>query len=81
MPNYYKEVVSPESPLSDFSRNFNPFTEVKNFLHGSNASLNDGMESQGASSSAPSTVIHDSKTPQKNCASDSSKSQKRKYII
>ena len=43
-----------------------PFTEVKDPLHDSSASPNDDLEIQGASSSAPITVIHDSKTPKKN---------------
>ena len=43
-----------------------PFTEVKNYLHGSNASLIDEIEIQEACISAPSTIIHDSKIPQKN---------------
>ena len=55
-PNDYKEPISPQSPI---------FTEVMNSLHGPDASLNAGMEVQGASSSAPLPVINDSKTLQK----------------
>ena len=80
VPNDYKEPVSLQSSLSDFSQITNPFTAIKNSLHGSKADLNDEMENQEASSCAPSPVIHDSKAPQKkNSAPDSSKSPKRKH--
>ena len=39
-----KEIISPQSSLSDLSQITTPFTEVKNSLHGSNTSLNDEME-------------------------------------
>ena len=65
MPNDHNETVSLQCSLSDFSKNTTPFTEVKNYLLGSNASLNDEMEFQEVSSSAPSTVTINSKTPQK----------------
>ena len=65
-PNVYKEAVSPQSSLSDFSRNTTPFAEVKNSLHGSDASVNNEMEIHVASSGAPSIVVYDSKTPQKH---------------
>ena len=42
------------------------FNEVKNSAYGSNASLNDEKDFQEASSRSTSTVIHDSRTPQKN---------------
>ena len=60
--NDYKERNSPKSSLSEFSQNTIPFTEFKNSLHGSCASLDDEMEVQEASSSAPLTLIQDSKT-------------------
>ena len=60
VPNDYKEPVSPQSPLSCLSQNTTLYTEVKNSLHGSNASLDVEMEVQEASSIAPFTVIHDS---------------------
>ena len=83
LPKYCKEPVSPQSSLSDFSQNTPQFTEVNDSFHGSNASLNDEMEIHETSTSAPLTVIHDSKTPQKNknFAADSSESPKRKYNI
>ena len=65
LPNDYKEPVSPQSLLFDLSQNTTLFTEVKNSLQGSNAPLNDEMEVQEASSSAPFSVIHGSKTLQK----------------
>ena len=64
--NDLKECVSPQSLLLIFFQAKTPFTEVMNPLHDSSASLNDNMEIQEASSSAPITVIHDSKTPKKN---------------
>ena len=66
-----------------FRKLLTSFTEVKDSLHGSNASLTDEMEVQGASSSASLTVTNDSKTPPKkqNSAPDSSKSPKRNYNI
>ena len=74
LPNHYKDTASPQSSLSDLSQNATLFTGVKNTLYGSNAFLNDELESQEASSSALWTDIHDSKTPHENSASDSSKS-------
>ena len=65
VPNEYKERVSPQGSVSDFSQNTAPFSEVKNSLKASNASLKDKMEFQGTSSSAPLTAIHDSKTSRK----------------
>ena len=61
VPNEFKETVGPQSSLSDLLQNTTPFTESKNSLLGSNVSLIDEMEIQGAFSSASSTVIHDSK--------------------
>ena len=55
-----KKPVSPHSSLSDVSQNTTPFTEVEDSSHGSNVSLNDELEIQGASRSAPSTVKNDS---------------------
>ena len=49
--NDYKEPISPQRPLSDFSQSTTLFTEVENSLHGPNDSLNDEMEVQEASSS------------------------------
>ena len=60
VPNDYKELVSPQSSLSDF-----PFAGVKTSLQGSNASLNDGMKVQEASGNAPLPVTQDFKTSQK----------------
>ena len=60
-----KKTVSPQSSLSYLSQNTTPFTEITNPLHSSKISLNDEMEIQQASSSAPATVIHDPKTLQK----------------
>ena len=37
----YKETVSSQSSLSDFSQNTNPITEVKSYLHVSKKSLID----------------------------------------
>ena len=51
----------PQRSLSDLSQINTPSIEFKNSLHGSNASLNDDMEIQEASSSAPSTVEKDLK--------------------
>ena len=65
VPKDYKEPISSQSSPSDFSQNSTPFTKIKNRLHGSNASLNKEMTKQEASLSGPSTVIQDSKTPQK----------------
>ena len=64
-PNEYKEPVQPQSSLSDSYQNTTPFYAFKNSLHGSNASLNDGMEVEEASFSAALTVKHDSKTATK----------------
>ena len=63
--NDYKEPVSPQSSLSDFSQNTTLFTESKNSLQDSNASLNVETEIQEASSSAFLTVLHDSKLRKK----------------
>ena len=83
VPNDYKENVSPQRSLSDFSQNTTPFTEVKNSLHGSNASFNDVIYIQVASTIAPSIVQQDSKIARRNkfSAPDSSESLKRKYNI
>ena len=64
VPNEYKERVSPQGSFSDFSQNTAPISEVKNSLEASNASLNDKMQFQGASNSAPLTATDDSKTLQ-----------------
>ena len=48
-----------------FSQYNTCFTEVKNSLHASNSSLNDQVEVQEASGSAPLTDIDDSKLPKK----------------
>ena len=61
-----------------FSKHY-AFFETNNSLHDSKASLIDEMEIQETSSNAPFTSIYGSKTPQKNAAFGSSKSQKRKY--
>ena len=64
--NDYKEPVSPQILLSVFfSQSTTPSYEVRNNLRGSTAFQKDEMQNQEASSSAPLTVIHDSKTPQK----------------
>ena len=63
-PNEHKDPAGPQSSLSGFSQIFTPFTEANNSLHGTNASLKDEMGVQMNSSSATSTVIHDSKTLQ-----------------
>ena len=63
--NAAMEPISPQSSLSDFSQTTTSFTEFKNSLHGSKATLQDEIEVQEASVSAPSTVIHDSKIPEK----------------
>ena len=76
-----KECVSPQSLLSTFFQAKTPFTEVKNPLHDSSASLKDDMEIQAASSSAPITALQESKTPKKICAPHSSKSAKSKIKI
>ena len=68
--------------LSDCSRNTSCFTEDNDSSQGSNASRNDDMEIQEASSNATSSVKNDSKTTQKKnktFAPDSSKSPKGKY--
>ena len=53
VPNVYEETVTPQSSFADFYfQIITPFTEVKNSLDGSNASLNDEMGFQEASSSA-----------------------------
>ena len=71
VPKDYKKLDPPQSSPSDISQSTTSFTEVKNSLHGSKTSLNQDGEIQEASSSAPSTVIHDSKTRQKNSEYDS----------
>ena len=63
--NDSEEIVSPQRSFSGLLQNTSPFTEVKNSLHGSNTSLNDDLEFQGASSIAPLTVKGYSKTLQK----------------
>ena len=82
VPNDYEEPVSPQSSLSEFLQDSTPLTAVWNSLHGSNNSQNEQMEVQGASNSAPLSVIDDSKTRQKNknSAPASSTSPKRKYF-
>ena len=64
--NDYKELVSPQSSLWDFSQKITPFTGVKKSLHGSDAPLKDAMEIQQAFRSSTLTVIHEPKTPKKN---------------
>ena len=59
LPNDLKEPVSAQSSLSDFCQKCTPCTEGNNYLHGTNASLNDEMKFLQASSCAPSPVIHD----------------------
>ena len=83
VPNYYQKTELPQSSFSDISQNKNSITEIKNSLHGSQGSLNDAMESQRASSNAPSTATKDSQNPQKTktCESDSPKSQRNNYNI
>ena len=53
LPNDSKDLVSSQSLLSNFSQNTTPSFEINDSLHGSRASLNDEMEVQEASSSAP----------------------------
>ena len=60
-----KNLFRQKNSLSDFSQNATHSTEDRSFLHCSNVSLNDQRETQKASSSALSTVVHYSKTPQK----------------
>ena len=55
-----------QGSLSDFSQNITSFTEIKNSLYGSIASLKEKMQFNKASSSAPSTVKNDSKSQQEN---------------
>ena len=55
-----KKPVSPHSSLSDVSQITTLFTEVEDSSHGSNVFLNDELEIQEASGSAPSTVENDS---------------------
>ena len=81
--NDQKDSFSPQSSLFDFSQTSNPPNKVMNSLQGSNAALNDQREIWETSDSAPSTAIHDSKTPQKIKipTPGSSKSAERKYNI
>ena len=65
VPIDFKETVSSQISLANLSHTITPSTEIKKSLYSPNASLNDGTENQEASSSSPSTVIRDSKTPQK----------------
>ena len=60
VPNDYTETFSSQSSLSDLSQKTTPFTEVKNSLHVSNASLKK-IEFQKTSSCAASTVKSDTK--------------------
>ena len=53
VPNHYNETVSPQSSLSELSRNTTPSLEVKNSLRGSSASPNDEMKIHEISSGAP----------------------------
>ena len=66
VPNDDKDPVPPQSSRAYFSQNPTSFTELKNSLQGSNASLKNELEIQETSSIAFSTVIRDSKTPPKN---------------
>ena len=75
----YEKLISSQSLLSDFSRKTSKFTEVKNSLDISNASMNDGMEFQGATGSYMSQKLCEKKN--KISAADSLKSPKRNYII
>ena len=65
VPKEDKQTVSVQNSHSDLSQNTIFFTEALNFLHGSNASPIGKLEIQVASTSAPSTVETDLKTPQK----------------
>ena len=79
----HKETLSPESSLSDLSQKTTLFSDIRISLQGFNASLKGEMENQEASSSTPSNVIDDSKTPRKikNSAPDSSKPPENKNNI
>ena len=74
----YEKLISSQSLLSDFSQKTSKFTEVKNSLDYSKASMNDGMEFQGASVSYMSQKLCEKN---KISATDSLKSPKRNYII
>ena len=63
--NVYKETISPQSSISDFSQKNTLSIEVMSFFHASNASQF-FVETQKASSSDLSTLTIDSKTLQKN---------------
>ena len=79
LPNDYKETLSPHSSLSNLSQNTASFSEVKNFVCGSNAPLNDKWKNHEASSKTLSTIEHDSKNPQKNSAPDSLETPQRTH--
>ena len=65
VPNDYKEINSPQSWLSELPQIIITLSEVQQFLHGSNASLNDEKKVHENFDSAPSTIKTDSKTTQK----------------